>query len=147
MQTSTEKPKRADKLSDSYKSEEEVKTVLDPKSIDDKLLDRLPTPTGYRMLILPYSGPTKTKGGLYLSEQTQETIQLTTVVGLVLKQGNLCYRDKEKFPLGKWCNEKDWVIFGRYAGSRFKIDGGEVRILNDDEILAKIMDPEDVLHY
>ena len=64
MQTSTEKPKRADKLSDSYKSEEEVQTVLDPKSIDDKLLDRLPTPTGYRLLILPYAGPKKNKVGI-----------------------------------------------------------------------------------
>ena len=99
------------------------------------------------MLILPYAGPTKTKGGLYLSEQTQDTIQLTTVVGLVLKMGNLCFRDKEKFPLGKWCAEKDWVIFGRYAGSRFKIDGGEVRILNDDEIIATVSNPADILHH
>ena len=38
-------------------------------------------------------------------------------------------------------------MFARYAGSRFaKIDGGEVRILNDDEILAKIKDPEDIQH-
>ena len=146
MQTSTE-TKRTEKLKDSYKPEEEISTVLDPKSINDKLLDRLPTPTGYRMLILPYAGPTKTKGGILLSDKTQETIQLTTVVGLVLKQGNLCYRDKEKFPLGKWCNEKDWVIFGRYAGSRFKIDGGEVRILNDDEIIATISNPADILHH
>mgnify|MGYP003628099508 FL=1 len=99
------------------------------------------------MLILPYAGPEKTKGGIYLSENTQETIQLTTVVGLVLKQGNLCYRDKEKFPLGKWCAEKDWVIFGRYAGSRFKITGGEVRILNDDEIIATVSNPADILHH
>ena len=35
----------------------------------------------------------------------------------------------------------------RYAGSRFAIDGGEVRILNDDEILAPFNDPEDILHY
>ena len=31
--------------------------------------------------------------------------------------------------------------------SRFKIDGGEVRILNDDEVLAKISNPEDILHF
>ncbi len=37
-------------------------------------------------------------------------------------------------------------MFARYAGSRFQIDGGEVRILNDDEILATIMDPEDIQH-
>ena len=147
MTESTEQPKRTETLKNAYKDEAEVKKVLDQKAIDKSLLDRLPTPTGYRMLILPYSGPKKTKGGLYLSEQTQETIQLTTVVGLVLKQGNLCYRDKEKFPLGKWCNEKNWVIFGRYAGSRFKIDGGEVRILNDDEIIATVSNPADILHH
>ena len=137
MQTSTE-TKRTEKLKDSYKPEEEISTVLDPKSINDKLLDRLPTPTGYRMLILPYAGPKKTKGGILLSDTTQETIQMTTVCGLVLKMGNLCYRDKEKFPLGSWCKLNDWVIFSRYAGSRFKIEGGEVRVLNDDEIISTI---------
>lgn len=55
----------------------------------------------------------------------------------MLKVGSLAYADPEKFPSGAWCQEKDWVMFARYAGSRFQIDGGEVRILNDDEILAK----------
>ena len=44
------------------------------------------------------------------------------------------------------CKQGDWVIFGRYAGSRFKIEGGEVRLLNDDEVLARIASPEDILH-
>ena len=147
MQTSTEKPKRTEKLKDSYKPEEEISTVLDPKAINDSLLDRLPNPTGYRMLILPYAGPKKTKGGILLSDTTQETIQMTTVCGLVLKMGNLCYRDKEKFPLGGWCKLNDWVIFSRYAGSRFKIEGGEVRVLNDDEIISTIKNPRDILHH
>ena len=147
MQTSTERPKRTEKLKDSYKPEEEISTVLDPKAIDDSLLDRLPNPTGYRMLILPYAGPKKTKGGILLSDTTQETIQMTTVCGLVLKMGNLCYRDKEKFPLGSWCKLNDWVIFSRYAGSRFKIEGGEVRVLNDDEIISTIKNPRDILHH
>ena len=146
MQTSTE-TKRTEELKDSYKPEEEISTVLDPKSINDKLLDRLPTPTGYRMLILPYAGPKKTKGGILLSDTTQETIQMTTVCGLVLKMGNLCYRDKEKFPLGSWCKLNDWVIFSRYAGSRFKIEGGEVRVLNDYEIISTIKNPRDILHH
>jgi co-chaperonin GroES (HSP10) len=38
------------------------------------------------------------------------------------------------------------VIFGRYAGSRFKIEGGEVRIVNDDEIIGTIADPNDIIH-
>jgi co-chaperonin GroES (HSP10) len=55
--------------------------------------------------------------------------------------------DKEKFPTGPWCKEGDWVIFARYAGSRLPIEGGEVRLLNDDEVLGTIKDPESVLHY
>ena len=31
--------------------------------------------------------------------------------------------------------------------SRLPIEGGEVRLLNDDEVLGTIKNPEDVLHY
>ena len=147
MTESTEQPKRTETLKKAYKDEAEVKKVLDEKAIDKSLLDRLPTPTGYRLLILPYAGPKKTKGGIYLADTTQETIQMTTVCGLVLKMGNLCYRDKDKFPLGPWCKLHDWVIFSRYAGSRFKIEGGEVRVLNDDEVISTIKNPRDILHH
>jgi co-chaperonin GroES (HSP10) len=97
------------------------------------------------MLVLPHAGARKTKGGILLADSTLETIQMTTVCAYVLKQGDLCYKDKEKFPNGPWCQAGDWVIFGRYAGARFKIDGGEVRILNDDEIIARVDDPNDIL--
>jgi co-chaperonin GroES (HSP10) len=32
-------------------------------------------------------------------------------------------------------------MFGKYAGSRFNTEIGEVRILNDDEIIGTINDP------
>ena len=121
--------------------------VLDPSLIEQSLIERMPQPTGWRILILPYRGKGKTEGGILLPDKLVEEGQVSTQVGYVLKVGSLAYKDTEKFPAGPWCAEKDWVMFARYAGSRFKIDGGEVRILNDDEILAKIMDPEDVLHY
>ena len=121
--------------------------VLDPSLADQSLIDRMPSPTGWRLLILPYRGKGKTEGGLYLPDKVVEDNQISTQVGFVLKMGAMAYKDKEKFPSGPWCAEKDWVMFARYAGSRFKIDGGEVRILNDDEILAKIQEPEDILHF
>ena len=121
--------------------------VLDPSLLDQPLLDRMPTPTGWRMLILPYRGKGKTAGGVYLPDKIVDDSQLTTVGGYVLKQGILAYEDKEKFPDGPWCKQGDWVIFARYAGSRFRIEGGEVRILNDDEILATIQDPEDIVSF
>ncbi len=44
------------------------------------------------------------------------------------------------------CKVGDWVVFARYAGSRIEIEGGEVRLLNDDEVLATVQDPTDILH-
>ncbi len=130
-------------LSDAY----EAPKVLNPENIGGSLLERMPTPTGWRILVLPYRGKGKTEGGLYMPDTVVEQAQVSTQVGFVLKVGPLAYKDSEKFPSGAWCEEKDWVMFARYSGSRFNIDGGEVRILNDDEILARISDPTDVLHY
>jgi co-chaperonin GroES (HSP10) len=130
-------------LSEAY----EAPKVLNPENIGGSLLERMPTPTGWRILVLPYRGKGKTEGGLYMPDTVVEQAQVSTQVGYVLKVGPLAYKDGEKFPSGAWCEEKDWVMFARYSGSRFNIDGGEVRILNDDEILARITDPTDVLHY
>jgi co-chaperonin GroES (HSP10) len=60
----------------------------------------------------------------------------------------LAYKDSAKFgdQAKPWCKKGDWIIFGRYAGSRFKIEGGEVRLLNDDEVLASINSPDDIMH-
>lgn len=120
--------------------------VLDPSLIDKSLKERIPSPTGWRIVVLPYKGKAKTSGGVYLPDQVIETNEISTTVGYVLKVGDLAYEDKQKFPTGPWCKEGDWIMFARYAGSRFKIEGGEVRILNDDEILATILDPEDIIN-
>jgi len=127
--------------------EDRKEKVLNPDAIGKSLLERLPTPTGWRILILPYRGKGKTEGGVILPDQAVEEQTVSTQVGYVLKVGPLAYQDPDKFPTGPWCAEKDWVMFARYAGSRFKIDGGEVRLLNDDEVLAKILEPEDILHF
>lgn len=119
--------------------------VLDPALVDKNTIERMPTPTGWRILVLPYRGKGKSEGGIIIPEAIRDDTQIQTVVGYVFKVGPLAYRDKEKFPSGPWCAEGDWVIFARYAGSRFRIEGGEVRILNDDEILASIGNPDDIL--
>ena len=111
----------------------------------EQYLKVIPKPVGYRLLIRPYQPKSKTKGGLYLTEKTIETQQMTTVCGLVVKMGDLCYKDKDKFPTGPWCQEGQFVVYGRYSGARFKTKYGEHRILNDDEIIGTINKPEDIL--
>ncbi len=108
-------------------------------------VEKIPQPSGWRMVLFPLKLQGKTKGGVLLTDETVTESQVTTNICKVLKMGPECYKDKEKFPSGPWCKEGDWVLITRYAGSRIRIDGGELRIINDDEILAVVDDPRDIL--
>ena len=120
--------------------------VLDPSLLDKPLLERLPQPTGWRVLVMPYQGKSKTASGLYIPDEVRERESVATTVAYVMKVGPLAYKDPDKFgsECEPWCKEGQWVCIGRYSGSRFKIDGGEVRIINDDEVIATILEPDDV---
>lgn len=120
--------------------------VLDPSLLEKPLLDRLPQPSGWRILVMPYQTAEVTKGGLHIPDEVRDRETIATVVAYVLRVGPLAYKDPDKFgpECTPWCKQGDWVCIGRYAGSRFKIDGGEVRILNDDEVIATILNPTDI---
>ena len=107
---------------------------------------KLPEPTGWRILVLPFKQKEKTKGGILFSQEQLDKARIATTCGYVLKMGDLAYKDKDKFN-EPWCKVGDWVMFARYAGARLPIEGGEVRILNDDEVLGTIGNPESILHY
>ena len=126
------------------KDKPEDKNENDPSEMDASVIERLPQPTGYRMLIIPFYPSEKTKGGLYVPDQVRDREAFSTVAAYVVKLGPDAYQDSQKFPTGKWCSEKDWVLIGRYAGNRFKVEGLEVRIINDDNIIATILDPKDI---
>ena len=137
-----EVPKHRNALEDKYQVEE--KEPLNPENIEKS---QLPAPSGWRLLVLPFSPREKTKGGILIAQESLDKLRIATNCGYVISMGPLAYHDKEKFPTGPWCKVGDWVVFARYAGSRLPIEGGEVRILNDDEVLGTIKDPESVLHH
>lgn len=125
---------------------DEASRVLDPSLLDKPLLERLPSPTGWRVLVMPYQTATTTKGGLFIPDEVRDRETVATVVAYVLKVGPLAYKDPAKFGPDSepWCKKGDWVCIGRYSGSRFKIDGGEIRIINDDEVIATVLEPTDI---
>ena len=133
-----------EKVAEAYVDPEE--RILDPEKLDASLLERMPQPTGWRMLVLPYAGKVKTKGGILLANETVNREALATVVAYVVKKGPQCYNDKARFGDKHWCEEKQWVLIGRYSGSRFKLeDNAEVRIINDDEVIGTILNPDDIV--
>ena len=137
--TSTQKIHLPNKDLVGLKKSKEQKEVTKEKT-------KLPEPTGWRLIVLPFKMDEKTKGGIIMNESTLEKQQVASQCGNVLAMGPQCYKDKERYPEGPWCKVGDWVIFARYAGSRIQIEGGEIRLLNEDEILATIKNPEDILH-
>ena len=144
-QLSVSNPKEVPKL----KAALQEKYDKEPKKVEKDLTSetaKLPIPTGWRLLILPFKHKQKTKGGILITDNVLERAQVASTCGLVLSVGPHAYGDKERYPEGPWCKKGDWVIFARYAGSRIKIDGGEVRLLNDDEVLATVENPEDIFH-
>ena len=150
LSTSTkEVPKHKNALEEKYK-EQKVESVEEVKRVDETnvsdIKSELPQPSGWRLLVLPFTPKEKTKGGILFSQEQLDKARIATTCGYVLKMGDLAYKDKDKFDK-PWCKIGDWVMFARYAGARLPIEGGEVRILNDDEVLGTIGDPESVLHY
>jgi len=101
----------------------------------------LPELPGYHVLVKPVSIKQKTKGGIILPDSTKDDIAYLTTVGKVLKLGKLAYDDKAKFPLGSWCEEGDYVAYGKLIGQKFVYKGAKLLLLFDDQIIMKVDNP------
>ena len=115
------------------------------KEKQKKDIEKVPQPTGYRLVLFPLKLEGKTAGGVLLTDTAIEQASIATNICKVIAVGPDAYQDKNKFPNGPWCKKDDWIIITKYAGARLSIDGGELRIINDDEVLAVVEDPRDIL--
>jgi co-chaperonin GroES (HSP10) len=107
--------------------------------------DNPPAPRGYHLLMVMPKVEETTKGGIYLPGDVKNREDVASIVGQVVKIGDTAYPNTDaRFSSGPWCHEGDWVMVSKYAGHRFEYDGVEMRILNDDAILAVVSDPTKV---
>lgn len=106
--------------------------------------NRLPDPVGYQLLVIKPKIEEKTAGGIIKPMEFLRKEEAGSVLGLVLKMGDLAYKDEKRFPTGPWCKPGDFVLIGTYRGSRFSVDGEEFTVINDDMILCTIVDPSGI---
>ena len=116
------------------------------KELTEEELDSLlPTPVGYRVLIaMPEIEDTYGESGIIKSSREVQLDTVMSTIGLVLDMGKQAYSDKERFPTGPWCKQGDYVMFRMNTGTRFKVNGVEYRLMNDDSIEAVVSDPRGV---
>jgi len=83
-------PKHRNALEDKYLVEE--KEPLNPENIQKS---QLPVPSGWRLLVLPFSPREKTKGGILIAQESLDKLRIATNCGYVVSMGPLAYHDKE----------------------------------------------------
>lgn len=111
---------------------------------DEEMEQQIPKPVGYRVLIALPTIEDKYESGIVKAERTVNEERILSTMGIVLDMGAEAYTDKERFPNGPWCKVGDFVMFRPNSGTRFKVNGQELRLLNDDSIEAVVPDPKGV---
>ena len=91
-------------------------------------------PLDDRVVVEPMAAEEVTAGGIVLPDNAKEKPQRGTVIavgpGKLLDNGG---RGSLSVAVG------DEVIFGKYGGTEIEIDGEEVKILRESDILAKVV--------
>ena len=87
-----------------------------------------------RVVIRQIEAEAKTAGGIVLPETAKEKPQRGEVLavgpGKLLDSGELT-------PIGVVVGDE--ILFGKYSGTEIKVDGEEVKILRESDILAKVV--------
>ena len=90
-------------------------------------------PLDDRVVVEPIEAEQTTAGGIVLPDSAKEKPQRGTIVavgpGRLLDSGE---RGDLSVAVG------DVVIYGKYGGSDIEVDGNEVKILRESDILAKV---------
>ena len=112
---------------------------------DEQWEEQLPKPVGYRVLIaLPDIDDYYQNTSLLKTDNEKHREYIMSIMGVVIDMGSDAYSDKERFPEGPWCKQGDYVMFRMNTGTRFKVNGKEFRLMNDDSIEAVIADPRGI---
>jgi co-chaperonin GroES (HSP10) len=111
---------------------------------EEEMEQQIPKPVGYRVLIALPTIEEKYESGIVKADRTLNEERILSTMGIVLDMGKEAYSDKDRFPNGPWCSVGDFVMFRPNSGTRFKVNGQELRLLNDDSIEAVVPDPKGI---
>jgi chaperonin GroES len=90
-------------------------------------------PLNDRVLVKRLEEEVKTAGGLYIPDSAKEKPTRGRVIAVGTGRAN---DEGVRKPLD--VKADDLILFGKYAGTEIKIDGEELIIMREDDILAVI---------
>ena len=98
----------------------------------------------WQVVIRLYTAPSKTKGGILLTDNTRHEEQFRNIVGLVVKMGQGCYKDKRYEHTKAACKVGDWVVIARHSGLRMEYKGLPIFCTKEDGIELVVKNPTDI---
>jgi co-chaperonin GroES (HSP10) len=123
-------------------SEHAEPTVL--PTLAEQKAKQLPDPATYHLLCALPEIEEEYESGIVKSGQTVHFEEVMSPVLFVVKIGPDAYADKSRFPSGPSCKVGDFVLVRPNTGTRVKIHGQEMRLINDDSVEATVEDPRGV---
>lgn len=102
---------------------------------------QVPDPATYHLLCILPEANESYDSGIIKAGKTIDFEELLSPVLFVAKIGPDAFKDEKRFPSGPSCKVGDFIIVRPNSGTRFKIHGREMRILNDDSVEAVVQDP------
>jgi co-chaperonin GroES (HSP10) len=104
----------------------------------------MPEPATYHLLCILPEANEQYESGLLKADKTRNFEELLSPVLFVVKLGPDAFKDEKRFPHGPSCKEGDFIIVRPNTGTRMKIHGREMRIINDDSVEAVVQDPRGI---
>ena len=112
---------------------------------EEEMEAQLPKPVGYMILVALPKVEEAYQSGIIKADRTRHEEYILSTMGAVIDMGEQAYADKDRFPTGPWCKVGDFVMFRPNTGTRFKVNGAEYRLMNDDSVQAVVADPRGIV--
>lgn len=122
---------------------------MEKKIYEDALAEAFPAadagiqPFGSRVLVQIRTPKKKTKGGIILTANDQDTEKWNTQVAKIISVGPLAFKNRDtmqSWPEGRWCEVGEYVRVPKYGGDRW-----EVPISKEDSALYVIFNDLDII--
>lgn len=104
--------------------------------------DDHPVPILWRILVAPIRAKKQTASGIVIAQEARQAQEHLNYVGKIVAWGDMAFQDKRFQGDSNLPKVGDFVVYGRYAGQPMIHKGVKFLIINDDEILAVVKDPE-----
>ena len=109
--------------------------------------DELPRPKYWRLLVAPMRPKEVSKGGIVLVQENQDAQDILNFLGKIIAIGPMAGKHERLGGDGvnvapDFPKVGDWVGFGKYCGQKIRYKGVKLLLLNDDELLVDVPNPE-----